>query len=69
MTCKISTIYVEITCSTKEVLSLHFCYNELKLIIQFEMYICHQQVADFGLAKLAMDANTHVTTRVMGTFG
>ncbi|PWA99421.1 protein kinase superfamily protein [Artemisia annua] len=27
------------------------------------------QVADFGLAKLAMDANTHVTTRVMGTFG
>ncbi|XP_024986901.1 proline-rich receptor-like protein kinase PERK8 isoform X2 [Cynara cardunculus var. scolymus] len=27
------------------------------------------QVADFGLAKLAMDTNTHVTTRVMGTFG
>ncbi|KAK1299214.1 Proline-rich receptor-like protein kinase PERK8 [Acorus calamus] len=27
------------------------------------------QVADFGLAKLALDANTHVTTRVMGTFG
>ncbi|KAI3808606.1 hypothetical protein L1987_24561 [Smallanthus sonchifolius] len=27
------------------------------------------QVADFGLAKLAMDSNTHVTTRVMGTFG
>ncbi|KAM7510231.1 hypothetical protein LguiB_009106 [Lonicera macranthoides] len=27
------------------------------------------QVADFGLAKLAQDANTHVTTRVMGTFG
>ncbi|THG07552.1 proline-rich receptor-like protein kinase PERK8 isoform X2 [Camellia sinensis] len=27
------------------------------------------QVADFGLAKLAADANTHVTTRVMGTFG
>ncbi|KAL3654358.1 hypothetical protein CASFOL_004039 [Castilleja foliolosa] len=26
-------------------------------------------VSDFGLAKLAMDANTHVTTRVMGTFG
>ncbi|KAK6913464.1 Serine-threonine/tyrosine-protein kinase, catalytic domain [Dillenia turbinata] len=23
----------------------------------------------FGLAKLALDANTHVTTRVMGTFG
>ncbi|EFJ10692.1 hypothetical protein SELMODRAFT_159261, partial [Selaginella moellendorffii] len=27
------------------------------------------QVADFGLAKLASDAHTHVTTRVMGTFG
>ncbi|KAK1302229.1 Proline-rich receptor-like protein kinase PERK8 [Acorus calamus] len=27
------------------------------------------QVADFGLAKLTLDANTHVTTRVMGTFG
>ncbi|XP_072981983.1 proline-rich receptor-like protein kinase PERK8 isoform X2 [Typha latifolia] len=27
------------------------------------------QVADFGLARLAMDAATHVTTRVMGTFG
>nr|XP_043634142.1 proline-rich receptor-like protein kinase PERK8 [Erigeron canadensis] len=27
------------------------------------------QVADFGLAKLAMDTNTHITTRVMGTFG
>ncbi|GKA52659.1 proline-rich receptor-like protein kinase PERK8 [Tanacetum coccineum] len=26
-------------------------------------------VADVGFAKLAMDANTHVTTRVMGTFG
>lgn len=29
------------------------------------------QVADFGLAKIAMelDAHTHVSTRVMGTFG
>ncbi|GAV71045.1 Pkinase_Tyr domain-containing protein [Cephalotus follicularis] len=27
------------------------------------------KVADFGLAKLALDTNTHVTTRVMGTFG
>ncbi|KAL2904896.1 Proline-rich receptor-like protein kinase PERK9 [Bienertia sinuspersici] len=27
------------------------------------------QVSDFGLAKLAMDADTHVSTRVMGTFG
>ncbi|KAJ0989086.1 hypothetical protein J5N97_007442 [Dioscorea zingiberensis] len=27
------------------------------------------QVSDFGLARLALDANTHVTTRVVGTFG
>ncbi|KAK4493500.1 hypothetical protein RD792_005746 [Penstemon davidsonii] len=27
------------------------------------------QVADFGLAKFTSDANTHVSTRVMGTFG
>ncbi|GAB4848863.1 hypothetical protein Ancab_003657 [Ancistrocladus abbreviatus] len=27
------------------------------------------QVADFGLAKLTTDTNTHVSTRVMGTFG
>lgn len=26
-------------------------------------------VSDFGLAKLTLDSNTHVTTRVMGTFG
>ena len=27
------------------------------------------QVSDFGLAKLALDAQTHITTRVVGTFG
>ncbi|KAF3431271.1 hypothetical protein FNV43_RR26001 [Rhamnella rubrinervis] len=27
------------------------------------------QVSDFGLAKLSNDTNTHVSTRVMGTFG
>ncbi|KAG0491865.1 hypothetical protein HPP92_005263 [Vanilla planifolia] len=27
------------------------------------------KVADFGLAKLASETNTHVSTRVMGTFG
>ncbi|XP_057809927.1 proline-rich receptor-like protein kinase PERK8 [Salvia miltiorrhiza] len=27
------------------------------------------RVSDFGLARLALDANSHVTTRVMGTFG
>ncbi|KAG2269556.1 hypothetical protein Bca4012_062583 [Brassica carinata] len=29
----------------------------------------HPLVSDFGLAKLALDCNTHITTRVMGTFG
>ncbi|CAN8291473.1 unnamed protein product [Cochlearia groenlandica] len=29
----------------------------------------HALVSDFGLAKLALDCNTHITTRVMGTFG
>ncbi|RVW65148.1 Proline-rich receptor-like protein kinase PERK9 [Vitis vinifera] len=32
-------------------------------------YNFEAQVSDFGLAKLALDADTHVTTRVMGTFG
>ncbi|CAL9148885.1 unnamed protein product, partial [Musa hybrid cultivar] len=32
-------------------------------------YNFEAQVSDFGLAKSAMDTNTHVTTRVMGTFG
>lgn len=27
------------------------------------------QVSDFGLAKLALDEQTHITTRVVGTFG
>ncbi|XP_042019966.1 proline-rich receptor-like protein kinase PERK10 [Salvia splendens] len=27
------------------------------------------RVSDFGLARLALDTNSHVTTRVMGTFG
>ncbi|RID55561.1 hypothetical protein BRARA_G02814 [Brassica rapa] len=27
------------------------------------------RVSDFGLARLALDCNTHITTRVMGTFG
>ncbi|GAB4840228.1 Proline-rich receptor-like protein kinase perk9 [Ancistrocladus abbreviatus] len=27
------------------------------------------RVSDFGLAKIALDADTHISTRVMGTFG
>uniref|UniRef100_A0A0E0PY16 non-specific serine/threonine protein kinase n=1 Tax=Oryza rufipogon TaxID=4529 RepID=A0A0E0PY16_ORYRU len=32
-------------------------------------YSWEAQVADFGLAKLANDTHTHVSTRIMGTFG
>ncbi|MQL93882.1 hypothetical protein Taro_026533, partial [Colocasia esculenta] len=32
-------------------------------------YNFEAMVADFGLAKLSNDTNTHVSTRVMGTFG
>ncbi|KAF3786458.1 Proline-rich receptor-like protein kinase [Nymphaea thermarum] len=35
------------------------------LLVAVLMY----QVSDFGLAKLTLDADSHVTTRVMGTFG
>ncbi len=33
------------------------------------MYTASAQVADFGLANLEPDAQTHVMTHVMGTFG
>ncbi|VAI85682.1 proline-rich receptor-like protein kinase PERK12 [Triticum aestivum] len=32
-------------------------------------YSFEAQVADFGLAKLSNDTHTHVSTRIMGTFG
>lgn len=32
-------------------------------------YKCEAKVADFGLAKLSNEVNTHISTRVMGTFG
>jgi hypothetical protein len=40
----------------------NYCLN---LLYSMETF----QVSDFGLARLAADSNTHVTTRVMGTFG
>ena len=39
----------------------------LKLIDDCEILLI--QVADFGLAKLSNDNYTHVSTRIMGTFG
>ncbi len=35
----------------------------------FNLYTASAQVADFGLANLEPDAQTHVMTHVMGTFG
>lgn len=39
-------------------------------VVQFihDSAVC-MQVADFGLAKLSNDTHTHVSTRIMGTFG
>ncbi|RVW96382.1 Proline-rich receptor-like protein kinase PERK1 [Vitis vinifera] len=39
------------------------------LDFKFEAKWGFKYVADFGLAKFSSDANTHVSTRVMGTFG
>lgn len=47
--------------------------EEIDKFIYFIMLIDEHhllsQVADFGLAKITSDVNTHVSTRVMGTFG
>ncbi|KAF3334728.1 putative serine/threonine-protein kinase [Carex littledalei] len=43
--------------------------NTKKKEKQAHMHTNNKHVSDFGLARLAMDANSHVTTRVMGTFG
>ncbi|KAL0699480.1 hypothetical protein Bca4012_055602 [Brassica carinata] len=41
--------------------------NNLEFHLHAMFYVV--QVADFGLAKLVSDTNTHLSTRVMGTFG
>ena len=57
-------------CVTCCILEHIFSYLEFaehrKLMVCFVFSI---QVADFGLAKLSSDNYTHVSTRVMGTFG
>lgn len=40
-----------------------------KIVPSFFFFFFFFQVADFGLAKFSSDVNTHVSTRVMGTFG
>ncbi|KAI3976263.1 hypothetical protein MKX01_021805 [Papaver californicum] len=42
---------------------------EAQASIYYGLPILHFFVADFGLAKLSNDITTHVSTRVMGTFG
>ncbi|KAL0699481.1 hypothetical protein Bca4012_055603 [Brassica carinata] len=41
--------------------------NSLEFHLHAMFYVF--QVADFGLTKIASDTNTHVSTRVMGTYG
>ena len=43
--------------------------SSMNLDILKLQHVMTLQVADFGLAKLTTDNNTHVSTRVMGTFG
>ena len=50
-----------------------FCSFDVKLynmmsILGYFIYFLFQ-VADFGLARYSLDTETHVSTRVMGTFG
>jgi hypothetical protein len=45
------------------------CDPPIIFIVYFFICSKYLQVSDFGLARLAADSNTHVTTRVMGTFG
>ncbi|KAH9762303.1 proline-rich receptor-like protein kinase PERK1 [Citrus sinensis] len=45
---------------------LAYLHDDSNILLDFKF---EAKVADFGLAKIASDVNTHVSTRVMGTFG